>query len=85
MSPSSAQWDEMLRQAQVRLREWNPQLADAVDAEERGKRRLTEQERAALDAFLTGTGYVVSGRRVDPASVVVFRGPETPERGRSDA
>ncbi len=57
---------------------------DALDAEERGERSLTERERALLDAFLTGTGYLVSGRRVDPVTVVVFRGPESPSRGQSE-
>jgi hypothetical protein len=49
-----------------------------MDAEGRGERDLTEREKATLDAFLTGTGYLVSGRRVDPKSVLVFRGPEEP-------
>lgn len=65
-----------LEQAIARLREWDPKLADAMEAEERGDRSLDEGERARLDAYLTGTGYLVSGRRVDPTSVVVIRGPD---------
>lgn len=74
-------WDALRR-----LRAWDSALADAMD-EERGGRPLTEKECARLDAFLTGTGYLVSGRRVDPASVVVFRRADasaktTTQRGR---
>lgn len=37
--------------------------------------RLTEREHAYADALLTGDGYLVNGKRVDPADVVVLRWP----------
>lgn len=45
------------------------ELMDRVEAEA----PLTEREQASLDAFLTGDGYLVDGKRVDPRTVEVYR------------
>lgn len=79
---TDAQWDALMARVNARLRAWSPALADALEEEERGERELTEEQKATLDAFMGGTGYLVSGRRVDPSLVTIFRGPG-PERYRA--
>lgn len=58
------------------IRRRDPELADAMDREECSDFTMSDDLRARLDAWLTGQGYLVNGRRVDPSSVVIVRAPD---------
>ena len=56
--------------AQLRQR-GERRIADALEAGNVSS--LTDREQALLDAAMTGQGYLVNGKRVDPDEVEIFR------------
>jgi hypothetical protein len=55
------------------IRRGEPSLADALDNAEAGRHELTEMERARVDSWLYGQGFMLDGRRIDPSRLTIVR------------